>query len=58
MLPTLPNPCTATRAPASGIPRWRAVSRVAIETPRPVASIRPAEPPMEIGLPVTTAGTE
>ena len=58
MLPTLPNPCTATRAPWNGIPRWRAASRATIMTPRPVASIRPCDPPIEMGFPVTTAGTE
>ncbi len=36
-------------------PRWRAASRVVIITPRPVASRRPSDPPISIGLPVTTA---
>ncbi len=58
MLPTFPKPWMTTRAPDRGIPRWRAVSRATIATPRPVASVRPADPPMLRGFPVTTAGTE
>ncbi len=53
--PTLPNPCTATRAPASSNPMWRAASRATIVTPRPVASRRPADPPSASGFPVTAA---
>ena len=56
--PTFPKPCTATRLPANGIPRRRAASRAAIMTPRPVASLRPTEPPIEMGFPVTTEDTE
>ena len=56
--PTLPNPCTATFAPASGIPRCRVASRVTKVTPRPVASTRPKDPPIASGLPVTTEGVE
>ena len=36
----------------------RAASSIVYTTPCPVASARPADPPMEIGLPVTTPGTE
>ena len=52
--PTLPNPCTATRAPFRLMPTCLAASRVAIITPRPVASRRPSDPPISTGLPVTT----
>ena len=53
--PTLPKPCTATVAPLMSKPRCLAASRVTIITPRPVASRRPSDPPISIGLPVTTA---
>ena len=53
--PTLPNPCTATVMREMSRPRCLAASRVTIITPRPVASRRPSEPPISIGLPVTTA---
>ncbi len=36
MPPTLPKPCTTTRAPSIGRRRWRAASRAAMKTPRPV----------------------
>ncbi len=52
--PTLPKPCTATRAPLISRPILRAASEPTTNTPRPVASWRPSEPPSEIGLPVTT----
>jgi hypothetical protein len=52
--PTLPMPCTATRAPSSGKPMRRAASRPVTNTPRPVALTRPSEPPRCKGLPVTT----
>jgi len=41
MPPTLPKPCTATRAVLISIPRWRAASTPTVYTPRPVASRRP-----------------
>jgi hypothetical protein len=53
--PTLPKPCTATRAPLSGSAIYRHASRMQYCTPRPVASRRPSEPPISSGLPVTTA---
>ncbi len=53
-LPTLPKPCTTMRAPLISRPRLRAASTPTTNTPRPVASRRPSEPPSEIGLPVTT----
>ncbi len=52
--PTLPKPCTATRAPSSTSPVRRAASTPTVNTPRPVASTRPSEPPSSTGLPVTT----
>ncbi len=53
--PTLPKPCTATRAPSMLMFRRRiATSLPTTNTPRPVASTRPREPPRGIGLPVTT----
>ncbi|MFM2053630.1 MAG: hypothetical protein RL456_1667 [Pseudomonadota bacterium] len=52
--PTLPKPCTATRAPSRFSPRRRAASRPVTNTPRPVALTRPSEPPRWMGLPVTT----
>ena len=55
--PTLPNPCTATRAPLRDLPIRASASRVTIIQPRPVASRRPSEPPISTGLPVTTAVT-
>ena len=36
----------------------RAAFSIAKTQPRPVASLRPSEPPSTIGLPVTTPGTE
>ena len=51
----MPKPWTATVAPLMSRPRCFAASRVTIITPRPVASRRPSEPPISIGLPVTTA---
>ena len=55
--PTSPKPWTATRAPSTGIPRCRQTSTMQVTTPRPVASVRPSEPPISTGLPVTTPGT-
>ncbi|MNV68623.1 hypothetical protein D3C71_1614890 [compost metagenome] len=52
--PTLPKPCTAMRAPSIFRPVWCAASRPTVNTPRPVASRRPSEPPRSTGLPVTT----
>jgi hypothetical protein len=52
--PTLPKPCTATRAPSIGRPVSLAASTPTVNTPRPVASTRPSEPPRSTGLPVTT----
>ena len=52
--PTLPKPCTATRAPSMLMLRRRIASRPTTNTPRPVAATRPSEPPSGIGLPVTT----
>ncbi len=55
--PTLPNPCTATVAPFTVIPRCASACFVTNMQPRPVASRRPSEPPNSTGLPVTTAVT-
>ena len=52
--PTLPKPCTATRAPSMLRPICAAASQAMVNTPRPVASRRPSEPPTSTGLPVTT----
>ena len=53
-LPAFPKPCTATLAPFSAIFFSRQASRVTNWTPRAVASLRPWEPPICSGLPVTT----
>ena len=45
------------RALSRSIPRCRAASTMQKTVPRAVASLRPSEPPSEIGLPVTTPGT-
>jgi hypothetical protein len=37
------------------MPRCSIAARAVIITPRPVASLRPADPPISTGLPVTTA---
>ncbi len=55
--PTLPNPWTTIRLPASVKPFSGAASRQISIRPRPVASTRPREPPSERGLPVTTEVT-
>ena len=55
--PALPKPWIETVALSSSIPRWRAASMMQKTVPRAVASLRPSEPPSEIGLPVTTPGT-
>ena len=52
--PTFPKPCTATRAPSSGMPSFFMASAPETNTPRPVASARPRLPPSDTGLPVTT----
>ncbi len=52
--PALPKPWITTRASASGrSSTFDACSRVNT-APRAVASLRPSEPPMAMGLPVTT----
>ena len=53
-LPTLPKPCTAIRAPSSFTPTFRMAASPVTNTPRPVASARPSDPPSATGLPVTT----
>ncbi len=55
--PTLPKPCTMTRVPSMDMPRCLMASSQTTEMPRPVASLRPREPPRLTGLPVTTALT-
>jgi hypothetical protein len=55
--PTLPKPCTTIVAPLGLTPRRAISSSATIETPRPVASTRPREPPISSGFPVTTPGT-
>ena len=55
--PALPKPWIATRAFGSSSPRCRPASMMQKTVPRAVASLRPSEPPSEIGLPVTTPGT-
>ena len=55
--PTLPNPCTATVAPSARIFFFASAQRVTTRQPRPVASLRPSEPPIATGLPVTTPVT-
>ena len=54
--PTLPKPRMATVAPRKLIFFTLQASSTTYRTPRPVASVRPSEPPMETGLPVTTPG--
>ena len=55
MEPTFPKPWMATRQPAFFMPSFTKALSQHIITPRPVASLRPAEPPSSMGLPVTTA---
>ena len=55
--PALPKPWTTTRAPSSGIATCLTASTMQKTAPRAVASLRPSEPPSEMGLPVTTPGT-
>src|ERR1700758_3239640 len=45
-----------TRQPWRSIPSFRRALSQQIIKPRPVASVRPCEPPSSSGLPVTTAG--
>ena len=54
-LPTLPKPCTATWVSSGRFPARLMTSSVTNATPRPVASVRPREPPSSTGFPVTTA---
>ncbi len=54
VLPALPKPCTATLAPSKRSPLRCIASLAVTKTPRPVASLRPKEPPKATGLPVTT----
>ena len=56
-IPALPKPCTTTRAPSRSRPRCLAASMIVYTAPRAVASFRPSLPPIDSGLPVTTAGT-
>ncbi len=56
--PALPNPWTAAVAPFSGRDSRLAASSIATKQPSAVASLRPAEPPSESGLPVTTPSVE
>src|ERR1700753_496337 len=56
MAPTLPKPCTAIRAPSISTPMRRAASDATTNTPRPVASRRPSEPPSVIGFAGHEAG--
>src|SRR5579859_4721623 len=55
--PTLPKPCTITRALERLIPSLLQASSHTTITPRPVASRRPRDPPMLIGFPVTAVVT-
>ena len=56
--PALPKPCTTTVDVVRSMPRCSRRLDDAVNTaPRAVASLRPSEPPSEIGLPVTTPGT-
>ena len=57
-LPTLPKPWTATVLCAGCSPSRSAAAIITVATPRPVASPRPWLPPISMGLPVTTPGTE
>src|ERR1700683_1538311 len=52
--PAFPKPWIATVAPRSDIFFTLQASSTATKQPRAVASWRPSDPPMEIGLPVTT----
>jgi hypothetical protein len=56
-LPTLPKPWRMTRLPSTGRPILAAAAAAVTKTPRPVASLRPKEPPRGMGFPVTTPGT-
>ena len=53
---TLPKPCSDAVHPSDVIPRCRSASRIVTATPKPVASVRPLEPPPPSGLPVITPG--
>ncbi len=57
MPPTFPNPWTTQRCAASAQPSLAQARTTTMTTPRPVASCRKTEPPIEIGLPVTISGT-
>ena len=54
MPPTLPNPWITTRVAERSRPKRRSAWSMTIMHPRPVASVRPRDPPRSIGLPVTT----
>ena len=56
-LPTLPKPCTAQVASSGLMPKALIASPAATITPRPVAAVRPSEPPMQIGLPGIKPGS-
>ena len=45
------------RRPRQFMPSFLHASRITKTQPRAVASLRPSDPPMSIGLPVTTPGT-
>ena len=54
--PTLPKPWMAADTSVGFRPSFLRAARADTITPRPVASVRPSEPPITRGLPVTTAG--
>ena len=54
MEPALPKPWIATRAPLMEMLSTLLACRSVNTVPRAVASLRPSDPPIAIGLPVTT----
>ena len=56
MLPAFPKPWMATVARSRLIPMTSQAERITNQQPRAVASLRPKEPPRNVGLPVTTPG--
>ena len=58
MPPTLPNPWTTARAPATGMSSAAKTARTQRTTPDAVAPVCRRIPPTASGLPVTTSGSE
>ena len=57
-MPALPNPWIETLAPSVARPISCIASFAMYKHPRAVALSRPSDPPIAIGLPVTTPGME